>query len=173
MSARPLLLDFKSAAPQGGLAGLLILLLGLGGAGFAIAQYRSMSETRAGLELKLDVLSAAQNRGAQRIAASPEEAGPLVNELGAPWSLLLEELEAASQDLGGSVAILAVEPDRQKGHLKIAAEAKDIDTALAYIRRLQRSKVLKYPMLESHEVRTDDKDQPVRVQISAQWRTDA
>ena len=72
---------------------------------------------------------------------------------------------------GHGVAVLAVEPDREKGRIRIVAEARDLPTALAYIERLQKSRALRFPMLDSHEVRTDDHDQPVRFQLSAEWST--
>ncbi len=106
-------------------------------------------------------------------AGSAEEAGPVVAELGAPWSLLLQELETASQDIGGAVAVLAVEPDRDKGRIRIVAETRDLATALAYILRLQKSNALRYPMLDSHEVRAEDHDQPVRFQLSAEWKSNS
>jgi hypothetical protein len=46
-----------------------------------------------------------------------------------------------------------------------------VNDALAYVRRLQRSAVLRHPMLESHERRKDDPEHPLRVKLSAEWRT--
>jgi hypothetical protein len=83
---------------------------------------------------------------------------------------LLEELETASHDAADSIAVLGVEPDREKGRIRIVAEARDLQLALAYIERLQKSRVLRYPMLDSHEVRTEDRDRPVRFQLSADWK---
>jgi hypothetical protein len=42
---------------------------------------------------------------------------------------------------------------------------------LAYLKRLQESAVLRYPMLESHERRKDDPEHPLRIKLSAEWRT--
>jgi hypothetical protein len=85
--------------------------------------------------------------------------------------MLLQELEAASHDEAGSVAVLAVEPDREKGRIRIVAEARNLGMALAYIERLQKSHALRFPMLDSHEIRVEDRDQPVRFQMSAEWKT--
>lgn len=172
MSARPILLDFNSRARGGGVLGAAVLLLGCAGALCVGIEFQSSNLTRAGLELRLEALSTARSAGtgASR-SASAEEAGPVIRELGAPWSLLLQELETASQDAGGAVAVLAVEPDREKGRVRIVAEARDLPTALAYIQRLQKSRALRFPMLDSHEVRTEDRDQPVRFQLSAEWES--
>ena len=171
MSAQPILLDFKVRPRRGGVVGAVLVLLGIAGVVAVGLQFREASLARAGLELKLDALSAARNAGAGAArSVNTEEAGPMVSELGAPWSLLLSELETASQDLGSAVAVLAVEPDRTKGRIRIVAETKDLPTALAYIERLQKSRALRFPMLDSHERRMEDKEQPVRFQLSAEWR---
>jgi hypothetical protein len=170
MSRAPILLDFKSRPRGGGILGLIVLSLGGAGAVFAGMQFRASSHTLSGLELRLDAIESAHKAGMGSVAAGTvEEAGPVVAELSAPWSLLLQELEAASQEVGGSIAVLAVEPDREKGRIRIVAEARDLPTALAYIERLQKSHALRFPMLDSHEVRTEDHAQPVRFQLSAEW----
>ena len=166
-----MLLDFKARPRYGGLVGAAFALAGLAGAVVVGVEFHAASAARAGLELRLDALASARSagEGAGR-SVNTEEAAPLVTELGAPWSLLLQELETASQDVGSSVAVLAVEPDRAKGRIRVVAEAKDLPTALAYIERLQKSQALRFPMLDSHERRTEEREQPVRFQLSAEWR---
>ncbi len=171
MSAQPLLLDFQPQPSRGGWIGAGVLVLGAVGAVFAGLQFHAQNLRREGLEMRLEALESAHNAsiGANG-AASIEGAGPVVNALGAPWSLLLQELESASHDEGSTVAVLAVEPDKEKGRIRIVAEARDLGKALAYIQRLQKSRALRFPMLDSHEVRTEDRDQPVRFQLSADWK---
>jgi hypothetical protein len=41
---------------------------------------------------------------------------------------------------------------------------------LAYVQRLQTSTLLRYPMLDSHDVKTDDPQRPVRFAMTAEWR---
>lgn len=165
-----MLLDFKGQRRRGGIVGAVVLTCGALGAAFAAMQFHESRQTLSGLELRLDAIESRRNTGMGPVAAGVvEEAEPLVGELGAPWSVLLQELETASHDSGGAVAVLAVEPDREKGRIRIVAEARDLPTALAYIERLQKSNALRYPMLDSHEVRTEDRDQPVRFQLSAEW----
>jgi hypothetical protein len=170
MNGQPILLDFKMRRRQGGILGGIVLTIGAAGAVLAGIQFRSSSLTLSGLELRLEDIESARKAGMGTVSAgTAEEAGPVVTELSAPWSLLLQELETASQEVGGSIAVLAVEPDREKGRIRIVAEARDLPTALAYIERLQKSRALRFPMLDSHEVRTEDHDQPVRFQLSAEW----
>ncbi|TLY91854.1 MAG: hypothetical protein E6K38_13625 [Gammaproteobacteria bacterium] len=91
-------------------------------------------------------------------------------ELGTPWTALLAELEAASRDSTGQVAVLSIEPDHAKHNVHVTAEAKDLPLALAYVERLQASRLLRYPMLDSHELKTDDPQHPVRFAMTAEWR---
>jgi hypothetical protein len=105
---------------------------------------------------------------AQRRAA---EAAAVERELEVPWTRLLAELEAASRESAAGVSLLQVEPDPAKRLVRITAEVRALPDALAYLRRLQQSAVLRHPMLESHERRKDDPDHPVRIRISAEWHT--
>ena len=93
-----------------------------------------------------------------------------MTELTIPWSLLLRELELASQDSKDLVSVLAIDPDRQKGQVHLTAEARSLATALSYVERLQESHALRYPMLENHEVQSKDPEHPVRFLIRADWR---
>ena len=172
MSAQPLRLDFQSRPRYGGNRGAIVLLIGTAIAVAAGIQFHALSIKREGLELKLEALESARNLKLGSVAALPsEESVPVVNVLGAPWEILLQELEAASHDEAGDVAVLGVEPDREKSRIRIVAEARNLHTALAYIERLQKSRSLRFPILDSHEIRTEDRDQPVRFQLSADWKT--
>ena len=55
--------------------------------------------------------------------------------------------------------------------MRITAEVRTLNDALAYLERLQKSAVLRHPMLESHERRKDDPEHPLRIKLSAEWRT--
>jgi hypothetical protein len=172
MSAHPLLLDFQARPRNGGFVGAAILVIGAVSAVAAGVAFQHFSERREGMELKLAALESARTSKLGSVAALPaEESMPVVNVLGAPWAILLQELEAASHDEAGNVAVLGVEPDREKGRIRIVAEGRDLPAALAYIQRLQRSRALRFPILDSHEIRTEDRDQPVRFQLSAEWKS--
>jgi len=66
--------------------------------------------------------------------------------------------------------LLSVEPDRVKHHVRITGESRDLPRVLAYVQRLRTSARLRYPMLESHDVKTDDPQHPVRFAMTAEWR---
>jgi hypothetical protein len=170
---RPVRLDAVAPVHQARLAGAALCFLGLAAAvSLGVAFDRELRERSA-----LDAALAAAPRPPRRTAPSPEalrsaaETAAIERELRVPWTGLLAELEAASHDSAATVSILLVEPDPAKQVVRITAEVRALPDALAYLRRLQRSPVLRHPMLESHERRRDDPEHPLRIKLSAEWRT--
>ncbi|MBN9461380.1 MAG: hypothetical protein J0H00_09155 [Burkholderiales bacterium] len=92
----------------------------------------------------------------------------VVARLNAPWARLLESVESAG-DAG--VTLLAMEPDAQRGEVRIQAEAKDMQVLLGYVQRLGEAPALSGADLESHQVRLQDPQHPVSATIVARWRT--
>lgn len=173
MSAPRVCVDFVTRRRPLTLAGGVLLALGVGAVAATYLEYRSIAAHRAGLEMKLQALSQRSRRDpAQevRAAALSEEAGRVAQELGTQWTSLLTELEAASRDSADQVALLSVEPDHTKRYVRITGESRDLPRVLAYVQRLQTSALLRYPMLESHDVKTDDPQHPVRFAMTAEWR---
>jgi len=173
MKAPPVMLDFAAPRVQITLPGVLLMVLGIGAAAAACLEYRAVEMRRAGLEVKLAVALQHTRRnpadGVRTLRLS-EEAAKVAGELGTPWTAVLSDLEVASRDSAGSVSVLSIEPDAEKHRVRINGESKDLSGALAYVGRLQGSRSLLYPMLDSHELVADDKDHPVRFAMSAQWR---
>lgn len=155
------------------LASAALLLLGAGATAASYIEYRQLEGHRAALELRLDAALRSAHRDpatdlrAQGLSA---EAGRIAQELGTPWTELLAELEAASGASTNQVAVLSIEPDHSKRLVHITGESRDLPTALAYVERLQKSTALRYPMLDSHDLKTDDPQRPVRFSLSAEWR---
>jgi hypothetical protein len=172
MSAPHLLLDFSGHRSRGGPLGIAIAFVGALCVIGVLAQQHALGNQRAGLELRRAALLNVRHRGqsTDSIAGlSSQDAAKTVRALAAPWSQLLVELENASGDTTGNVAVLAIEPDQAKHRVRVTAEARTLELALGYVQRLRKTPVLRYPMLDSHELRSDDKDHPVRFQISADW----
>jgi len=174
VSAPPLIgVDFARQPRRVSLAGALLLLAGAGAMASAGVEYGRIKSHVAGLELKLQaVRRRTQPDPAQemRNVALNEEAGHIAQELGIPWTRLLAELEEASHDAADAISLLSIEPDHAKHTVLITGESRDLPGALAYVERLQKSSLLRYPMLESHDVRSDDPQHPVRFAIGAEWR---
>jgi predicted dinucleotide-binding enzyme len=150
--------------------GALLIAAGVLGLGAVLLHQVALSNERAGLELHLAALDRASGRSTlARDAANAQAAQKTVTELATPWSQLLVELEQAGADTRDKVAVLTVEPDHVKHRVKVAAEARTLSLALAYVERLRKSQVLRYPMLDSHEVKSDDNEHPVHFELSAEW----
>ena len=172
MSAPRLELDFAGGGVRGGAVGIAVALLGVLCLGAVLLQQHALAGQRAGLELRRAALVGSQHRatGVESVAGlSSQNAEKTVRELATPWSQLLAELETASGDTTGNVAVLMIEPDHAKHRVRVTAEARTLELALAYVQRLRKTQVLHYPMLDNHEIKADDKDHPVRFQISADW----
>jgi len=173
MSPPRLRIDFAKRHRPLSLAGGLLLLLGVGAALATYVEYRALDSRLRGAELRLEAAnhrSHPDSAQTLRTSALAEEAGRTAEELAAPWTALLAELEAASRDSSDQVSLLSVEPDHAKHRLRITGESRSLPLALAYVQRLQTSAVLRYPMLESHEVKTDDAQRPVRFAMTADWK---
>jgi hypothetical protein len=171
------LIQFDFANRGRGVSPLAAALLAVGfiAAVAVLLEYRAVGERRAGLELRLatltraktPALSPAEAAAAAHVATSGQHA---VQDLATPWTLLLSELERASKDSQGEVALLGVEPDHAKHSVRVSAEARTLALALAYVQRLQASSSLQYPMLDRHEIRADDPQHPVRFELTGAWR---
>ena len=164
-------LDFVAPVHGTPLLGAVLCSIGLGVAiAVGIAFDLKLGE-RNRLDAALGALSQPQRVPSPAAARAAEDTAAAERELSVPWSQLLTELESASHDSAAKIALLAVEPDPAKHIVKITAEARTLPGALDYLERLQKSTVLRYPMLESHERRKDDPEHPVRVKLSAEWRS--
>jgi hypothetical protein len=168
----PLVLDFCAPPRRFSLPGLALLAAGLAAAAAVSMSFREAVLERDRLEGAVETVSARHRPAAQTPARSAEqvELAKAARELAIPWTRLLSELEAASNDTASEVSLLQVEPDAEKHTVRITAEVRSLPDALLYLQRLQRCEVLAYPMLESHERRKDDPEHPVRIKIAAEWR---
>jgi hypothetical protein len=103
------------------------------------------------------------------VAKSVEDAMAALN---VPWSRLFSDLEQARLDQKETVALLQVEPDVERREIRIAAEASSLESALAYVRRLERSETLNFPHLDNHEVQLDQRETPIYFEMTALWEPD-
>ena len=173
MSAPLLTLDFQQSRAGAPLWSVVLLIVGLGALTAAYLDYRTVVARQAGLELQLAATlrrSVHEPADGARSARMNDAAAGIARELGTPWTAMLADLEAAAAATKGEIAILSIEPDHDKHRVRIKAESRDLPLALAYVERLQTSRSLRYPMLDSHEVVADSHEHPVRFAMSAEWR---
>lgn len=164
-------LDFARLAPRPRKAGIALCMVGVLGCLVLGWGLQSGLAERNRLQASISVMVRPHHRTTAASARNAAAAAAIETQLWVPWSSLLAELEAASQDVAATVSLLEVEPDAVKHLVRITAEVRTLPDALAYLERLQRSSVLRYPMLDSHELRKDDPEHPIRIKLTAQWRT--
>ncbi len=163
-------LDFVARQSKMSLPGMVFLLAGIAAAYWTFSDYQDAVLETELLEMNLSRYE--QSRIENTRAADPEassniEAAALT--LTTPWSALLDDLEHATSSSGEDIALLQVAPDRAKRQVRIAAEARTLPAALAYVERLQGASTMRFPTLNNHEVRTADRQRPVRFEITAEW----
>ena len=152
----------------------------LGAAMFALVdsglQYLTLNEDLLRAEQLLrDERAGARGRAQAAKAIDPAllkdlgQAEQVLNRLALPWDDLFRTVETAKTD---RVALLALEPDAQKGELSITGEAVDYEAVLAYVARLQRQGRLSSVHLVRHEVKQEDPQHPVAFILAAAWETD-
>ena len=173
MSAPPVVIDFSASGLRTSALSVALLIVGVGALVATGVAFQIATSKRAGLELKLaDALhrpapGAANQARDSRLNA---QAADIARQLGTPWTVVLAELETASRDSNGDIAVLSVEPDADKHRIRVNGESRNLPAALAYLNRLQASRSLRFPMLDSHEVVADNNEHPVRFAMTADWR---
>jgi hypothetical protein len=98
-------------------------------------------------------LSSAEKQELDRVNA-------VVNSLNMPWSELLDALERRAS---AEVGLTLVEPDGDKGIVKIQAEAKTIDTLLAYADDFARDASFAGVQVRQHDTNEQDANRPARL----------
>ena len=153
------------------LSGLLMITIGLIAAGWAFSDFR---DSNSSVEMHDMTISRYENRRSKTTAETPvinfEELATATRQLTTPWSRLLHDLELAVQDSEKNIALLEIAPDKNKQSVRVSGEARTLTHVLDYVRRLQDAQSIRFPLLETHEIQTSDRDRPVRFVVLAKWR---
>ena len=104
-----------------------------------------------------------------RLVSSLKSANEVTEALNRPWNALFVSFESVPHQ---DVAILAIDPDVRKKVVRIAGEAKSLDALLVYLANLQKSSPFRNVAMQSHQVRNQDPEKPVRFMIQAKWVED-
>lgn len=170
---RPLRLDFAARRDGASLGRIVLLLAGAAAMALAAAAFQDIRSRTAQLESEFGRIKkptvAARNAGAagtHRPDEAVRRANAVARELARRWDKVFAAIEAAGD---AEVGLLAVEPDAQKGLVRITAQSKSKQAMLRYLTRLQDKEPLQRMLLEQHQVRTDEPEQPVRFVVSGEW----
>lgn len=102
----------------------------------------------------------------RELVSEVRHANEIVRQLALPWDGLFEAVESCDC---GEVALLALDPDPKKAVVRIGAEARTLDAMLGYVAHLERQPALREVFLQSHQIRHQDPDRPVRFVVLAAW----
>jgi len=104
--------------------------------------------------------------GASKTGEPVKRANAVARELSRRWDRVFGAIDAVTDP---EVALLAIEPDAQRGIVRITAESKNKNAMLRYLTRLQERRPLQRVLLDQHEVRTEERERPVRFVVSGRW----
>jgi len=172
MALRALNLDFKQTPRHWSVLGLLLLVIGAAVLATVASVERSLTGQIELVEARMEVLAKrgkikpAQPLDAQELQQEIRQANDILQQLSLPWDALFNAVEATSEK---QIALLSIQPDVGKHIVRIGGEAKDFDALLAYMTRLEHSKILNHVYLTSHELRSQDAEKPVRFSLLANW----
>jgi hypothetical protein len=109
-------------------------------------------------------------QAAQEQTLEVEHANQVLRQLTLPWDKLFQAVESSG---GKSVAMLSMEPDVEKGMVRISGEAKNFDAVLDYVRQLGSRDEFGSVHLQNHQVLHDDPEKPVHFSLLAVWKAGA
>ena len=96
-----------------------------------------------------------------------KQANQVVRQLSLPWNALFKAVETSG---GQNIALLSLEPDLQKGTVKVSGEAKDLDALLSYVKQLSTREVFGSVFLQNHQIQQSDPEKPLRFSLLAYWK---
>jgi Tfp pilus assembly protein PilN len=105
-------------------------------------------------------------KDSEQVALEVKQANSIILELSLPWKELFNAFESSRLS---DIAVLAIEPDAQKGLVRISGEAKSLDSLPGYIAYLQKIPLFTDVALLNHQIQDQDPQRPVRFMIQANW----
>lgn len=155
--------DFHAAPARPPVLGIVLALAGLAVFVASFETWQAARAREAGLELKIAARADTRPQPAQRAApadvAAREVQARVAAQLAYRWQPAFDAL-AAAQDK--RIAFIALDANRTKARLKITAEARTLEHAVAWIEKLQEQPGVRRAALLQHEIQADVAEKPVR-----------
>lgn len=167
-------LDFVQPHARRTWLGVVLLAAGAAATYGLLVEYRAQQRESAALEERIERAQLAARRELPRLrvadgralAQEVRAANAVIAHINVPWNELFGELEAATD---ADVALLAIQPDPASGQVRIAGEARRLESVLGYIGKLEAREGLANVVLLSHELK-DAPSRPVAFALAAEWR---
>jgi hypothetical protein len=152
---------------------IAVLFLGAAAVALAITTYQDIQTRSAQIETEFGRIKRPAGQGgdagpagAARLDEAVKRANAVARELARRWDKVFAAIETVGD---AEVALLAIEPDARRGIVRITAESRNKHAMLRYVTRLQDRQPLQRVLLETHEVRTEEPEKPVRFVVSGEW----
>ena len=168
-------LDYLASKRWVGL-GMVALALGIMGLLLVTLHYRNLSQKISDQEMlhaKLQaqekstyILPASEVRSDEQTARETKQVNAAIHQLSLPWKDLFAAIETTRTN---NVAVLAIEPEVNKGLVNISAEAKKLDSMLDYAASLQKVILFREVVILNHQVQEQDPEKPIRFVVQAAW----
>ena len=166
-------IDFVAPAARTSRPGAALFVAGALLAGAAVFYDASRGEELARTQEQLEKARAAYRRAAAAHAPNPgreladfKPFGDIERRLDAPWGDLLDALEQADSE---HVALLTVEPDAERGRLRLSGEAKDLDALVGYVKALDGRAGIAGLRVMTQQVKPNDAQRPVEFVLESNW----
>jgi hypothetical protein len=127
----------------------------------------SLEKTRTGARLHA---MAGGKADAPVQAAQLKRAQEIILRMAFPWQAFFDVIETAKSN---NIAIVSLQPDAVTGSVVIAAEARDLPSALDYIERLKAEPRLQNIHMATHEALDHGARSAVKFTVNAHWARNA
>lgn len=171
----PIQLDFQPAPLSLHWSGLALLAAGLATVLIVGVSHLALRDELGTASQRLDAAERQLRRQAPppRVTApnparaeQTREANEVMGLLGLPWQGVLAELEHVQSP---EVGLLGIEPDLEKGVVRLSGEAHHYESVLVYMKALQKNTSLTEVVLQTHSIETQKPGTPVHFLLTARW----
>lgn len=158
--------------------GVLALVIGVIALMLVVWHYRDLSQEVSDQALLVEnlreqeknsyVVPVSEIRDDEQTALETRQVNAVIHQLSLPWKALFAAIEMTRTN---EVAVLAIEPEVNKGLVNISAEAKKLDGMLNYAASLQKVELFREVLILNHQVQDQDPEKPIRFVVQAAWET--
>jgi len=161
--------DFHTAPKRPKASGLALLLAGAAALAWSAHAWQAARDAEAGLDLRIAALENVRPPAAPRPvpadAAAQTARAQVASQLAWRWQ---PAFAALASTRNARVALVSLDASQAKSQLKLVAEARTLDDAIAWIGRLQQQPGVRRAALTQHEVRADSAERPLRFVVQVE-----
>lgn len=158
--------DFHAAPARPPWPGIALALAGLAALVWSLNGWQAARDHEAGLAQRIAALEETRRKPAPRTASVNAVTRATEAQVGAAlawrWQPAFDALDAAHNR---QIALVALDANQARARLRLTAEVRTVEDAVAWIERLQQQAGVRHAALVQHETRDDDAQQPLQVVV--------